>query len=138
MAKQLKNKGPQPAWPRKPLSEDQKRSMAVAAKKFNKNFKPASGRVEFTVDEVGQSVIRSGPGGFGVKTTGFNLSKSPKAPGSGRGSIDSEESANGYKKPVKPVKADKDFVRKSNTKLTLKKNTKLTLKKVSNGKTTKK
>jgi hypothetical protein len=131
MAKQLKNKGPQPAWSRKPLSEDQKRSMAVATKKFNKNFKPASGRVESTVDEVGQSVIRSGPGGFGVKSTGgFNLSKSPKAPGSGKGSIDSEESAYGPKRPAKPVKADKDFVRKSKTKLTLKK--------VSNGKTTKK
>jgi hypothetical protein len=118
MAKQLKNKGPQPAWSRKPLSEDQKRSMDVATKKFNKNFKPASGKVEFTADKLAQDYIKSGGPvvGFGTKSSStIDLKKGPKNPG--QSTPDAGESKFGYaNRAKKPLKADKDFVRKSKTK----------------------
>jgi hypothetical protein len=116
MAKQLKNKGPQPAWSRKPLSEDQKRSMDVATKKFNKNSKPASGKVEFTADKLAQDYIMSG-GPVVYRSSGLKGEAGSKQ-------MTPEKKNNDYGygiRPASPVKADKDFVRKSKTKSTIKK-----------------
>ena len=101
-----------------------------------KNPRPKGGGLEPTLDKPFWNYLSSGGpiGGFGVRSTGRpNLSKNPKTPGQSTMPDfgDSPESAyRRPKRPAKPAKADKDFIRKSNTKLTLKK--------VSNGKTTKK
>jgi hypothetical protein len=128
MAKQPKNKkdGVQPSWSRKPLSEDQKRSMSVATRKFNKSFKPASGKVEFTADKLAQDYIMSGGPvvGFGTKSSSaIDLKKGPKNPG--QSTPDAGESEFG-------------FVRKSTTKKVLTRPTKKVLTKIESKKSTKK
>jgi hypothetical protein len=117
MAKQPKNKkdGVQPSWSRKPLSEGQKRGMNVASRKFNKSFKPASGKVEFTADQIAQSGALL-PGRFGVKSANtFNLKKSPTGSPKNPQNID-DLSFGSAKRPRKPTKANKEFVRKSTKK----------------------
>lgn len=120
MAKQQKNKkdGVPPGWSRKPLSEDQKRSASVATRKFNKSFKPASGKVEFTADQIAQSGVLL-PSGFGVRTTNtFNLKKGPT--GSPKNPQNIDDSSFGYaKRPKRQEPLDKEFVRKSTTKKVL-------------------
>lgn len=120
MEKQPKNKkdGVQPSWSRKPLSEDQKRSMSVATRKFNKSFKPASGKVEFTADQIAQSGTLL-PGGFGVKSANtFNLKKGPT--GSPKNPQNRDDSSiNSVKRPKRQEPLDKEFVRKSTTKKVL-------------------
>jgi hypothetical protein len=142
MAKQPKNKkdGVQPSWSRKPLSEDQKRSMSVATRKFNKSFKPASGKVEFTADKLAQDYIMSGGPvvGFGTKSSSaIDLKKGPKNPG--QSTPDAGESEFGYaKRPKRQEPLDKEFVRKSTTKKVLTRPTKKVLTKIESKKSTKK
>jgi|LakMenEpi03Aug12_release.lakeMendotaPanAssembly.Ray.scaffolds.fasta_scaffold07611_11 hypothetical protein len=60
-----KNKA-QSAKVKKTLSADDKRAMEYHAKKFKKDFKPASGRVDFTVDDVAPAILMGR--GFGVRS----------------------------------------------------------------------
>lgn len=139
MEKQPKNKKDrvQPSRSRKPLSEDQKRSMSVATRKFNKSFKPASGKVEFTADQIAQSGVLL-PSGFGVRTTNtFNLKKGPTRSPKNPQNID--DLSFGYaKRPKRQEPLDKEFVRKSTTKKVLTRPTKKVLTKIESKKSTRK
>jgi hypothetical protein len=90
--------------------------MDVATKKFNKNSKPASGKVEFTADKLAQDYIMSG-GPLGIRGRGAKGEA-----GSKQMAPEKKNNDYGYGiRPASPVKADKDFVRKSKTKSTIKK-----------------
>ncbi len=62
----MADKNPKNAKAKKTLSADDKRAMEYHAKKFQKDFKPASGRVSSTFDEVAPSIFLGK--GFGVRS----------------------------------------------------------------------
>jgi hypothetical protein len=123
--------------------EENERIKDIALRKFNKSFKPASGRLDPTLDEPFWRIATNPPGGFGVRKSGASgpsLVKNPPAPRGGN-SPDYGGGEDGVfyaKKAKRQEPLDKEFVRKSTTKKVLTRPTKKVLTKMKSKKSTKK
>jgi hypothetical protein len=96
-----KNKA-QSAKVKKTLSADDKRAMEYHAKKFKKDFKPASGRVDFTVDDVAPAILMGRGFGLrsadGIKQTSFR-GKGQNMPDTEKGTMDKFKGMRAKKTP---------------------------------------